>query len=262
MNQQLQDYETFLKAKIALAKHTGFDVSDSAIHPLAKPHQRKIIRWNCKGGQRGIFTAFGLGKSIIQIETCRLCLEYKGGCGLIVCPLGVRQEFIRDAKMVDTPIRFVRTDAEVAHDGLYLTNYESVRDGKIDPSGFTVISLDEAAILRGFGGSLTFREFMRLFEGTSVFRFVATATPSPNEYIELLCYAAFLGIMEVSEAKTRFFKRDSTKADKLTLYPHKVEEFWLWVSSWAIFLQQPSDLCTHPSHFQSEEINGEVLSVQ
>jgi len=74
------------------------------------------------------------------------------------------------------------------------------------------------------------------------FRFVATATPSPNEYIELLAYAAFLGVMDVSAAKTRFFKRDSVKADNLTIHPHKEREFWLWVASWALFVQRPSDL--------------------
>lgn len=89
----------------------------------------------------------------------------------------------------------------------FVTNYESVRDGKLDPREFKAVSLDEAAILRGFGGTKTFREFMRLFEGTSTFRFVATATPSPNEYIELLSYAAFLDVMDVGQAKTRFFKR-------------------------------------------------------
>src|SRR6202044_211968 len=99
-----------------------------------------------------------------------------------------------------------------------------------------------AAILRGLGGTKTFRELMRLYEGTAGYRFVATATPSPNEYIELLAYAAFLDVMDVSQAKTRFFKRDSTKADNLTLHPHKTREFWLWISRWAIFLQRPSDL--------------------
>jgi DNA modification methylase len=83
---------------------------------------------------------------------------------------------------------------------------------------------------------------MRLFEGKSTYRFVATATPSPNEFIELLAYAAFLDVMDVGQAKTRFFKRNSTNADDLTLHPHKEREFWLWVSSWAIFLQRPSDL--------------------
>jgi hypothetical protein len=96
-------------------------------------------------------------------------------------------------------------------------------------------------VLRGFGGTKTFREFMRLFAETP-YRFVATATPSPNQYIEILAYAAFLGIMDIGEAKTRFFKRNSEKADQLTIYPHKEEEFWLWVNTWAVFLQRPSEL--------------------
>lgn len=135
---------------------------------------------------------------------------------------------------------------------LYVTNYETVRDGKLDMSLFTFVTLDEAAVLRGFGGSKTFRQFMAQAAGDDrqagirsegvKYRFVATAIPDPNEYVELLAYAAFLGVMDVGEAKTRFFKRDSTKADRLTIHPHKEEEFWLWVSSWALFVQKPSDL--------------------
>lgn len=83
---------------------------------------------------------------------------------------------------------------------------------------------------------------MGYFEGSGLYRFVATATPSPNDYIEMLAYAAFLDILDVSQGKTRFFKRDSTHADELTLLPHKAQEFWLWISTWAIFLQKPSDL--------------------
>jgi hypothetical protein len=105
----------------------------------------------------------------------------------------------------------------------------------------TAVSLDEASCLRGFGGTKTFREFMRMFDGVR-FKFVATATPSPNEYIELLAYAAFLEVMDVGQAKTRFFKRNSEKADQLTIHPHKEDEFWLWVNSWAAFIQRPSDL--------------------
>ena len=92
---------------------------------------------------------------------------------------------------------------------------------------------------------------MRLFAGDDrsgtrargvPYRYAATATPSPNEFIELLAYSAYLDILDVSQAKTRFFKRDSTKADSLTIHPHKEREFWLWVASWAIFVQRPSDL--------------------
>ena len=236
-------YRAFLEAKVVHAVSEGYEVAPEEIHPILKPHQRDIVRWAVRGGRRAIFASFGLGKSLIQIETVRLIAERAGGRGLIVLPLGVRQEFTRDARMVGVSLKFIRR-MEEAEDpaGLYLTNYETVRDAKLDPTQFSVTSLDEASVLRGFGGTKTFREFMRRFEGSGKFRFVATATPDPNEYIELLAYAAFLDVMDVSAAKTRFFKRDSTHADRLTLHPHKEREFWLWVASWAIFLQKPSDL--------------------
>lgn len=238
----IEDYREFLSHKAALAPATGFRVELDAIHPLLKPHQKLSVQWAVQGGRRAIFSSFGLGKTVTQLEVLRLTLHASGGGrGLIVVPLGVRQEFIRDAAMLGQTIRFIRRIEEADTDGMYLTNYETVRDGKLDPSEFLATSLDEAAVLRSFGGTKTFREFMRVFESVQ-YRFVATATPDPNEYIELLAYAAYLGIMEVGQAKTRWFKRDSTKADCLTLHPHKEREFWLWVASWALFLQKPSDI--------------------
>jgi hypothetical protein len=239
----LTAYRRFLEAKAALAPRQGFDCEPGEASPLLKPFQRDIVSWAVRRGRAGLFESFGLGKTVQQLEVLRLTLQKGGGGrGLIVLPLGVRQEFARDAAMLDIPVRFIRTLDEADTDGIYLTNYETVRDGKLDPTAFDVLSLDEAGVLRGFGGTKTFREFMRYFEGSGTYRFVATATPSPNEYIELLAYAAFLDIMDVGQAKTRFFKRDSTHADHLTLHPHKEREFWLWVASWGMFVQRPSDL--------------------
>ena len=236
-------YQEFLRAKMVQAPERGITIDPAQIHPSLKPHQAAIVRWALRKGNAAIFAAFGLGKTFMQLEIARQIQAHAGGKFLICAPLGVRQEFMRDAAKLDMQISFVRRIEECTADGIYLTNYETIRDSKLDPRAFTGCSLDEAAILRGFGGTKTFREFMRVFENGQVrYKFVATATPSPNEYIELLAYAAFLDVMDVSQAKTRFFKRDSTKADNLTLHAHKEREFWLWVSSWAIFLQKPSDL--------------------
>src|SRR5690348_8500620 len=234
-------YQEFLARKVKVAASAGFDVDASAIHPILKPHQRDAVRWACAGG-RALFEAFGLGKSVQQLEVLRLCRAHAGGAALIVCPLGVRQEFKRDAAMLGIATRFIRTDAEVdvAFDGIHLTNYESVRDGRLDPNAFAAVSLDEASVLRSFG-SKTYQTFLTLFDRVR-YRFVATATPSPNRYKELIHYAGFLGVMDTGQALTRWFKRDSSKAGNLTLYPHKEAEFWLWVASWALFLQRPSDL--------------------
>lgn len=242
MSEAKNPYLDFLKSKVRLAESWGFEVAIDEVNPRLFPHQREIVRWAVEGGRRAIFASFGLGKSGVQLEIVNLVmakLTQRDGDprrGLIVCPLGVRQEFVRDAREIlgwsgDQLPQFIRRIEEADESGLYLTNYETVRDGKLDPADFDVVSLDEASILRGFGGTKTFRELMLLCTGDGgpsgrsrdkrvEYRFVATATPSPNEYIELLAYADFLGIMDISQAKTRFFKRDSTKADNLTLHPH------------------------------------------
>lgn len=253
----MSGYRDFLARKVPFGADAGFEVDPAAINPALKPHCKAIVPWLLRGGRRALFASFGLHKTVIQLETVRLAAKHADGAGLIVVPLNVRREFIRDAQDRlgwAQPPRFVRSIDEVDSTGVYLTNYETVRDGKLDPRHFVAASLDEADILRGFGGTKTFREFMRLFAGDGKtlnerirsegvrYRFVATATPSPNDYIELLAYAAYLDIMDVSAAKTRFFKRNSEKADELTIHPHKLEEFWLWVSSWALFITKPSDL--------------------
>lgn len=235
-------YREFLERKVKLASAAGFSVTDADIHPMLKPHQRAAVRWACEGGCRALFEAFGLGKSMQQIEILRMARRHAGGAVGVVLPLGVRQEFKRDAEMLGVATRFVRTTAEIDpnFEGIHLTNYESVRDGKLDPNLFTAVSLDEASVLRSFG-SKTYQTFLTLFAKVA-YRFVATATPSPNRYKELIHYAGFLGVMDTGQALTRWFKRDSTQANNLTLYPHKEKEFWLWVASWALFLQRPSDL--------------------
>lgn len=237
----MSDYTTFLRQKIKMASFKGFQIEPHACHEILFPHQRDIVRWAVLGGNRAIFASFGLGKSVMQCEWLRLIVAAINEAGLIVCPLGVRQELIRDAAMLGIELRFIRSAAEMVDGHLfYITNYETVRDGKLDPRIFGAVSLDEASVLRSFG-SKTYQEFLPLFEGVK-FKLVNTATPSPNRFKELIHYAGFLGVMDTGQALTRFFQRDSEKAGNLTLYPHKEQEFWLWVSSWAVFVQRPSDL--------------------
>lgn len=237
-------YIEFLKTKMAISQESGFEISPGKLNPALKPHQRDIVAWALKGGCRAVFARFGLGKTVIQYEFVRQVLNRFGGKGLIIMPLGVRQEFVHDAVEIlgyDKP-EYVRTMQEVRNSpsDILLTNYERVRDGDIDPKYFEVTSLDEAAVLRSFG-SKTYQEFLKKFDRVP-YKMVATATPDPNKYKELIHYAGYLGVMDTGQALTRFFQRDSTKANNLTLYPHKEEEFWLWVSSWAVFVQRPSDI--------------------
>ena len=238
------NYLEFLRGKMVQAPESGFDLDGSELSQALKPHQRAAVLWALKGGRRALFESFGLGKTVQQLEWCRQVVRHEGGRALIVLPLGVRQEFRRDAVELlgMDPPEYIRTMSEAASAAgpILLTNYERVRDGDIDPKCFTAVSLDEASVLRSFG-SKTYQTFLDKFRGVK-YKLVNTATPSPNKYKELIHYAGYLEVMDTGQALTRFFQRDSTKANNLTLYPHKEDEFWLWVSSWALVLTRPSDL--------------------
>lgn len=237
-------YKEFLETKIELATESGFVVDPKKVNKVLKPHQRDAVVWALKGGRRALFESFGLGKTVQEIEFCHLASEHSGGRALIVLPLGVKQEFTHDAVEVlgyEEP-EYCRTMEEVekSTSQIVLTNYERVRDGDIWPDYFTATSLDEASVLRSFG-SKTYQTFLDKFKNVP-YKLVATATPSPNKYKELIHYAGYLEVMDTGQALTRFFQRDSTKANNLTLYPNMEDEFWMWVSSWALFITKPSDL--------------------
>ena len=299
-------YEEFLNNKVDIAEETGIVVEPEAVNPALKPHQRDAVIWALKGGRRALFESFGLGKTAQQLEWARLLHERTGVRVLIVCPLGVKQEFQLDAERrlgwkksagtrerreaecdrgertssvsgeaaatfpnggrlledgedegAETAISnpyslipnpspvvppYVRTDAEAAATDapIVLTNYERVRDGDINPKQFGAVSLDEASCLRSYG-SKTYQQFLTILKGIP-YKLVCTATPSPNKYKELIHYSGYLEIMDTGSCLTKWFQRDSTKANKLTLYPHREKDFWLWMSSWALFIEKPSDL--------------------
>ena len=150
------NYEEFLKTKIDIAKDTGFEVDKSELNIALKPHQKDAVAWALKGGRRALFESYGLGKTVQELEFLhQVILHEKQGKALLVCPLGVKQEFTRDAVEIlgyEAP-EYVKTMEEVknAKTDIVITNYERVRDGDIDPRYFVATSLDEASVLRSFG---------------------------------------------------------------------------------------------------------------
>lgn len=239
-------YRDFLAAKVPTAEHRGFEPPTPPQEALSL-HGRAIAEWAVRGGQRAIFAAFGLHKTRMHLQVAKWTHEQDpaGRKYLIVAPLGVRHVFTKeDGPTMNMQVKYCRTDEEVqtCTSPFVITNYERIRDGAItlSPEVFAGAGLDEASVLRSFG-SKTYQTFLELFR-TIRYRFVFTATPSPNRHKELIHYGGFLGVMDTGEALTRFFQRNSEKANDLTLYPHMEERFWLWLSSWAVFIQRPSDL--------------------
>lgn len=236
------EYSEFLKNKVIIAENFGFE--PNWLPDNAKPHQKDIVYWGIKGGRRAYFCSFGLGKSVMQLITAVNCINKTNKPFLIACPLAVVGEFKRDNNLINTgfEIKYITdTDTiEQYENKIYLTNYERIRKGDIDPSKFGGVSFDEASIFRNLKTETT--QFILQYFKKVEYRFVATATPSPNEFIEILNYAEFLGVASRGHLLTRFFKRNSTKAGDLTLLDTKKKEFWQWVSTWAVFVNKPSDL--------------------
>lgn len=239
-------YQQFLEAKIIQTPAYGF-ASSLPINPVLFRHQPEVVTWALEGGRRAIFAQFGLGKTMMQLEIAAHVVYHTMRPFLIGMPLAVNEEFYDDAEKLGYKVKYVRDMLEVFEDlasespaMIYLSNYERIRAGKFDPSAFGGVSFDEGDAIRNLDTDTT--EYIMHHFNVVPYRFIATATPSPNDYTEILNYAQFLGVMDRSQALTRFFQRNSTTAGCLTLYPHKEQEFWFWVRSWAIIIQKPSDL--------------------
>ena len=135
----MKAYDDFLRDKKAIAQEDGFKIQDSDINPLLFPHQRDIVKWAMRGGRRAIFANYGLGKTFCQLELARIVGVKEGGNQLIIAPLGVRQEFKADSEKLGINLQFIRRTNEVQGPGIYITNYESVRDGKLDVNLFNYV---------------------------------------------------------------------------------------------------------------------------
>jgi hypothetical protein len=244
MTKQTDKYEAFLKSKVIVAENYGFSVEESELNPMLKPHNKDVVRWALDGGRRAIFLNFGLHKTFTQLEIAKQCIDKTKKPFLIVCPLAVAGEFKRDRRKFNVPYEITYiTDTDTIESyepQIFITNYERVRMGDIDPAKFGGVSFDEASILRNLQTETT--NFVIKHFQQVPYRFVATASPAPNDYIEIINYAVFLNVASRGHVLTRFFQRDSTKAGSLTLYPNKEKEFWAWVSTWAVFVSKPSDL--------------------
>lgn len=240
-----QQYVEFLKNKVELTTSGG--MKPSGMHESLFEHQKDIVSWALQRGKALIAASFGLGKSRIQIELLRQVHQQTGRRVMVICPLGVKHQFIHeDGPAMDVRFQYIGTDEQGLNaDTPYLiTNYERVRDGQIGEgflqSEIAAVCLDEGAIL-GNLGTKTQQEFSRILSAIP-YRWVATATPAPNDYRQMIYFADFLDAMDAGQSLTRFFGRNPDKAGDLQLLSHMEKDFWLWVASWCLFIDTPSDL--------------------
>ena len=233
-----REYADFLATKTTRVQERGL----SKIPPLAPhlfPFQASCVDFSLRTGTAGCFLDTGLGKTEIQLEWCQKAIEHLNKPAIIWTPLAVAQQTKRRAERWGYEARVIREQSDVKAGAINIINYD--RREKIDPSAFPIVSCDEASILKSFTGKTT-RAMIDAFKGAQ-FKLCATATPAPNDHIELGNYAEFLELMAANEMLSRFFINDtSTASQEWRLKGHAVTPFWDWMASWARMAEKPSDL--------------------
>jgi len=235
------DYEEFLSRKLRHKNGSGIK-GDVDLHPKLFPHQDHMTRFALRIGRAAEFLDTGLGKTASQLEWCRVIVERENVPALILAPLAVSHQTAREAKWLGIDARVVASGDEVTGPGVWITNYEKLHH--FDPDKLGAVVLDESGILKSFAGK-TRASLVEAF-GHTPFRLCCTATPSPNDHVELGNHSDFLGYSTQMEMLSRYFINDTSSASHTwRLKRHGIRPFWDWVSSWSRCVSLPSDL-GHP----------------
>lgn len=239
-------YESFLSGKAPTVPMVGFEPG-----PFTRgmfPWQEAVVARALRAGRHALFEDCGLGKSLQSLEWARQVAQHTGGNVLVLAPLAVAHQFVREGAKFGLPCAYARNQSEVSGP-VTVTNYERLES--FDPSAFTGVVLDESGILKAFSGTVK-NALVDAFSSTR-FRLACTATPAPNDVVELGNHAEFLGIMKSSEMLARWFINDSGEAGKYRLKKHAEGDFWKWVASWAVAMGKPSDLLDATGQPYSDE---------
>ncbi len=228
------DYETFLQSKERVTRELGFEARDVGKHLY--PFQRDAVSWACRMGRAAMFEDCGLGKSAQQLEWARQVAEHSGGSVLILAPLAVAQQTVREGEKFGVKCRYLRDDDGAP--GIVVANYEML--SHFDASRFAGVVLDESSILKSHDGR-TRNAIIQAFAKTP-YRLACTATPSPNDFMELGNHSEFLGVMSRVEMLSMFFVHDGGSTQDWRIKGHAQRDFWRWVCGWALMIRKPSDI--------------------
>lgn len=239
------NYAEFLQTKALQFTPSGFSVERGSIHPTLFEYQRDIVLWALVRGKSAIFANTGLGKTLMQCEWAKHVNEHTGGKVLILAPLAVAAQTARESEKIDLTVHVCQDDSDV-RDGLNITNYEKLH--KFDLSQFTGVVLDESSLLKAYDGK-TRNMIIDSFRNTP-YKLACTATPAPNDHMELGNHSEFLGIMSRVEMLSMFFVHDGGDTSKWRLKGHAEDKFWAWVASWAVMIRKPSDLGYDDEQFE------------
>lgn len=232
-------YKDFIESKHFRIESSGFDAGDMALH--LRDYQNDCVKWSCARGRSALFLDTGLGKTNCELEWALQVFEHTGKSVLILAPLAVGPQIEKEAHSFGYPCRFVREDVETVLPGIYVTNYESIH--KFDCSKFAGVVLDESSILKGMDGKM--RKTLTEEFARTPYKLSATATPSPNDFMEIGTQSEWLGIMTQTEMLATFFIHDGGDTAKWRLKGHAKQKFFEWMASWCVVMRNPVDFGFH-----------------
>lgn len=235
LKQTKRDYQSFISAKAFLHIDAGFDAHEIP-WPL-KDFQIDAVKWACRRGRAALFADTGLGKTLMQLAWAHLVMEQTDKPVLVVTPLCVAQQTVREGEKFGISCEYIR-EQKFCNSRIHVTNYEMLKNFK--PESYAGIVLDESSILKGMDGKM--RRYITDFAKTIPYRLSCTATPSPNDFMELGTQSEFLGIMSQVEMLAMFFIHDGEDTAKWRLKGHGRLKFWQWLSTWALVIRNPADL--------------------
>lgn len=251
------NYDDFLKRKAVEIPCCGFSFEKSDMNPMMFEWQKDIVVWALKKGKAALFEDCGLGKTIQQLEWCKLISEHTGKPTIIIAPLAVSKQTKREGIKFGYEVNICRTQKDVIQ-GINITNYEML--DHFDLPIFGGVALDESSILKQYSGKLR----TQIIESCRdiPYKLSCTATPAPNDYMELGNQAEFLGVMKRTEMLAEFFVHDGGDTSKWRLKGHAEKDFWLWLTSWAVVLTTPADLGYDSTGYQLPELNIKYVEVK
>ncbi|HVM93901.1 MAG TPA: DEAD/DEAH box helicase [Terriglobales bacterium] len=233
----MENYQDFIERKRMSDPASGL-IEVPSLNDALKPHQRDIVTWALRRGRAAVFAGTGLGKTFMQLEWARCVSESIDMPVLILAPLAVAAQTEREGAKFGIDVKHCRDQSEVGDAQIVVTNYDRLQ--KFDLEHFAGVVLDESSILKASDGK-TRTAIIEAFKDYR-FRLACTATPAPNDYMELGNHAEFLGVMTQEEMLAMFFIHDGGETQKWRLKGHANSEFWKWMCSWAVMLRKPSDL--------------------
>jgi hypothetical protein len=245
----MSDYAEFLARKRRQHHTTGVDVADGDLSPHLHDWQARITATALRRGRCGVFADTGLGKTRMQVEWARLAAPRS----LILAPLSVARQTVREAERIGVDVRYVRSPDQVT-DGISITNYEMA--DRFDASMFGAVALDESSILKNFTGA-TRTALIEQWRFTPM-RSSWSATPAPNDVTELTNQAEFLGVMPRNEMLAAYFVHDD---DGWRLKGHAADPMFRWMTTWAIAARRPSDVGGDDAPYNLPPLNISSLVV-